>query len=80
MSEQVAMYAEFVEIKLRVLVEHARELASVMNEDLTPDGVTTLNLLDWLALCGLTLTRSEENEAFLAYRMLLDDHTHRDVS
>lgn len=61
-------FAEFKELELSAVVERVRLLVDVINEDLlTDDGITDRDMLDWLAICGLTVTSSDGNEAFQAY-------------
>lgn len=47
---------------------NVRLLVDVINEDLwTEDGITESDMLDWLAICGLTVRPSGDNEASEAY-------------
>jgi hypothetical protein len=60
--------AELTQMHLSAVVERVRLLVDVINEDLlTADGITERDMLDWLAICGLTVTSSDSNEAFQAY-------------
>jgi len=58
-------------MQLSEVVERVRLLVEVINDDLwTEDGITERDMLDWLAICGLTVRPSDDNEAFEAYLAL----------
>ena len=68
---KLSRFAEFMELELSAVVERVRLLVDVINEDLlTADGITDRDMLDWLGICGLTVTSSDSNVAFQAYLAL----------
>jgi hypothetical protein len=61
-------FADFKQLELSAVVERVRTLVDVINDDLMSDeGITARDMLDWLAICGLTVSLSDSNEAFQAY-------------